>query len=117
MDYQFQVTYDLSQVDPGNLKSLRDTLLSALKMYQSGPRNIIIQLCLAIAALAMQLPSWTDAVQTMIDSLGRNPATVPTLLQFLTLLPEEVNGNHKIPVTVIIILPLSSDTTYCIHLG
>jgi transportin-3 len=36
----------------------------------------------------------------MIDTFGRNPATVPTLLQFLTLLPEELNSNTRIPVTV-----------------
>jgi hypothetical protein len=36
----------------------------------------------------------------MIDRFGNNPATVPTLLQFLTILPEEVTNNHKIPITV-----------------
>ena len=36
----------------------------------------------------------------MIDTFGRNPAAVPTLLQFLTLLPEEVNSNTRIPITV-----------------
>jgi transportin-3 len=36
----------------------------------------------------------------MIDSFGRNAATVPTLLQFLTLLPEELNSNTRIPITV-----------------
>lgn len=35
----------------------------------------------------------------MISSFGQNPATVPTLLQFLTILPEELN-NTRIPVTV-----------------
>lgn len=95
-----QVTYDLHQVDPTNLLALRDTLLTALERYHSGPRTINVQLCLAIAGLALQLPAWDNAVQTMIDSFGRNPATVPTLLQFLTLLPEELFGNTKIPITV-----------------
>jgi transportin-3 len=36
----------------------------------------------------------------MIDSFGRNPETVPILLEFLTVLPEELNNNHKIPITV-----------------
>ncbi|KAJ7487507.1 armadillo-type protein [Mycena galericulata] len=97
--FRAKVTYDLHQVDPVNLPSFRDTLLAALERYHAGPRTIIVQLCLAIAGLALQFPSWTNAVQTMIDSFGRNPATVPTLLQFLTILPEELSNNHKIPIT------------------
>lgn len=60
----------------------------------------MVQLCLAIAGLALQLPTWENPVQDMIDSFGRNSATVPTLLQFLTLLPEELTSNTRIPVTV-----------------
>jgi transportin-3 len=87
-------------VDHAHLLPLRDTLLTALERYQTGPRTIVVQLCLAVAGLALQLPTWNNAVQSMIDSFGRNPATVPTLLQFLTLLPEELNSNTRIPVTV-----------------
>ena len=36
----------------------------------------------------------------MIETFGRNPASVPALLQFLTVLPEEINGNFRIPITV-----------------
>jgi len=95
-----KVTYDLQQVNQQDLPALRDTLLAALERYHSGPRSIVVQLCLALAGIALQMPTWLDAVQTMTDSFGRNPATVPTLLQFLTLLPEELNSNTKIPVTV-----------------
>jgi transportin-3 len=72
-------------------------------MYHDGPRNIVVQLCLALSGLALQFPGWDHAVQQMIDSFGRNPAMVPTLLQFLTVLPEEVTSNTKIPVTVCIL--------------
>jgi transportin-3 len=98
------VTYDLHQVDAENLLALRDTLLAALQMYHTGPRTVIVQLCLAVAGLALQLPTWEKPVQTMIENFGRNPATVPVLLQFLTLLPEELNTNTRIPVTVSIVL-------------
>lgn len=94
------MTYDLNQVDQKDLPALRDTILTLLEKHHAGPRNIIVQLCLSLAGIALQMPSWPDAVQTMIDSFGRNPVTVPLLLQFLTLLPEELNGNTKIPVTV-----------------
>ncbi|KIL70937.1 hypothetical protein M378DRAFT_66491 [Amanita muscaria Koide BX008] len=94
-----KVTFDLHQVDPQNLPALRDTLLENLGRYHDGPRNINIQLCLALSGLALQFSAWNNAVQQLIDSFGRNPATVPTLLQFLTVLPEEVAGNTRIPVT------------------
>ena len=87
-------------MDQANLLPLRDTLLTALERYHSGPRTIVVQLSLAIAGLALQLPAWENVVQNMIDSFGRNPATVPTLLEFLTILPEEVNSNTRIPISV-----------------
>lgn len=94
------MTYDLHQVDQPNLLPLRDTLLTALERYHTGPRTIVVQLSLAIAGLALQLPAWENVVQDLIDLFGRNPATVPTLLEFLTLLPEELNSNTKIPISV-----------------
>ncbi|KAJ3908636.1 armadillo-type protein [Lentinula edodes] len=97
--FRAKVTYDLSQVDPVNLPALKDTLLAALETYKSGPRNIVVQICLALAGLAMQFPSWNNAVETMINKFGSNPSTVPTLLQFLTLLPEELHTNHRVPIT------------------
>lgn len=100
MSHSRQVTFDLEQVDQANLIPLRDSLLAALQLYHKGPRNIITQLCLAISGFALQVPAWSGAVQHMIESFGRNPATVPALLQFLTVLPEELNTNTRIPITV-----------------
>ncbi|KAF9015064.1 armadillo-type protein [Cyathus striatus] len=97
--FRTKVTYDLHQVDAANQLTLRDTLITALERYNAGPKTIVVQLCLAISGLALQLPGWDNAVQTLTDAFGRNPATVPTLLQFLTVLPEEVTGNTKIPIT------------------
>ena len=95
-----QVTYDLAQVNHTNQLALRDTLLTALDTYSRGPRNIIVQLSLAIIGLALQVPSWEQPVQTLIEKFGTNPTTVPTLLEFLTLLPEEINSNIRIPISV-----------------
>lgn len=87
-------------MDEANLFALRDSLVTALQRYHAGPRNIVVQLCLALSGLALQLPTWADPVQTMIETFGGNPATVPTLLQFLSVLPEEIVTNARIPVTV-----------------
>lgn len=96
-----QVTYDLHQLDSSFLPSLRDTLVASLETFANGPKTIVVQLSLALSGLAIQFPAWQDvAVSTMIEGLGRNPTTVPVLLEFLTVLPEELNGNAKIPVNV-----------------
>ncbi|KAI8980731.1 ARM repeat-containing protein [Trametes punicea] len=97
--FRTKVTYDLGDMSTPDLLQLRETLLKALETYHSGPRNILLQLCLAVSGLALQLPAWEDPVQDLIDAFGRNPATVPVLLQFLTVLPEEVTTNTKIPIT------------------
>ncbi|CDO73497.1 hypothetical protein BN946_scf185013.g132 [Trametes cinnabarina] len=97
--FRTKVTYDLGDMSTPDLLQLRETLLKALETYNAGPRNILLQLCLALAGLALQLPAWEDPVQDMIDAFGRNPATVPALLLFLTVLPEEVTTNTKIPLT------------------
>ena len=95
-----KVTYDLHQLDPSHIPSLRDTIVSALEQCSDGPKTIIVQLCLALSGLALQFPGWRTPVQDMIDKFGQNPTYVPTLLEFLTVLPEEVNGNTKIPISV-----------------
>jgi transportin-3 len=93
--------YDLEQLQAtGTFMGLRDVLLAALERYHAGPKNIIIQLSLAISGFALQVPAWENPVQTMIDTFGRNPASVPALLQFLAILPEELMSNTRIPITV-----------------
>ncbi|KAI9512824.1 ARM repeat-containing protein [Russula earlei] len=97
--FRAKVTYDLAQVDQAQLFPLRDTIIAALEHFKDGPRVIILQLCLALSGLALQLPTWTNAVEGLIDTYGQIPSMVPVLLQFLTVLPEELYSNTKIPVT------------------
>jgi transportin-3 len=80
---------------------LRDTLVAVLQQYANGPRNILVQICLALSALAIQMGDWAPtAVQNLIDSLGAIPSSVPGLLQFLAILPDDVNTNTRIPLSV-----------------
>lgn len=80
---------------------MRDTLLAALAAYAQGPRVVQTQLCLALAALALQVSEshWGHVVPDMIARFGSRPDTVNVLLEFLSLLPEEVATNHRIPVS------------------
>jgi transportin-3 len=94
------VTFDLQQVENIQRSALRGSLLSALQKFAAGPRVVLIQICLSLAGLALQMPDWDDPVAEIIQALGHNPQLVPSLLQFLTVLPEEVTSNSRIPLSV-----------------
>jgi transportin-3 len=64
------------------------------------PRILIRQLCLSLADLLLQLPEWTNAVPGMIERFGQSPETVPVLLEFLTVLPQETTDNRRLDITV-----------------
>jgi len=80
--------------------TLRDSLVAAITQYANGPRGVLVQICLALSGLALQMKEWDGAVESLIGTLGQNPSTVSALLTFLTLLPEEVSSNTRIPMSV-----------------
>jgi len=43
---------------------------------------------------------WPIVIPEMIENFGRDPSKVGVLLELLTVLPEEVNTNHRIPIEV-----------------
>ncbi|KAI9208648.1 armadillo-type protein [Polychytrium aggregatum] len=96
--FRQKVMYDLIDLDASSRMSLRDSLVNLLPQFSSGPKSIKTQLCLALADLAIQTSSWEDPVNQMIVLLGKDPKTVGILLEFLRILPEETNGNQRIPI-------------------
>ncbi|CAD6926118.1 unnamed protein product [Tilletia controversa] len=96
--FRSKVVYDLEQVPSTSLASLRDTLLDALEAYGAGPRVLQTQVALALSALALQMTEWAHVIPSLIERFGSNPALVPALLELLTVLPEEIVTNHRIPV-------------------
>jgi hypothetical protein len=65
----------------------------------SGPKPIRTQICLALADLSLQVPDWTSVIQEMIETFGKDPNSVPALLEWLTVLPQEVT-NMRIEILV-----------------
>ncbi|CAH1762563.1 14097_t:CDS:2 [Entrophospora sp. SA101] len=94
-----KITLDLHQLDSNARISLRDSLLELLYQYRSGPRNVITQLCLSIAALALQMQDWKNVTHQVAEFYGKNPETILCLLEFLKILPEEVYTNNRIPIS------------------
>lgn len=94
------MTYDLQQVTIPQRAALRTSLVAALQKFAAGPRVVLIQTCVSLAGLALQMMDWQDPVGEMIQTFGQSPVLVPALLQFLTVLPEEVTSNSRIPISV-----------------
>ncbi|KAL1917318.1 uncharacterized protein VTP21DRAFT_4974 [Calcarisporiella thermophila] len=97
--FRTKITYDLTQLKTQERLSLRDSLLHLLHQYRAGPRIIATQLCLSLAGLALQLPEWNDVVRHMVELYGSSNDTLPCLLEFLTVLPEEISDNRRIPIS------------------
>ncbi|TVY15127.1 Uncharacterized protein LARI1_G005057 [Lachnellula arida] len=94
-----KITYDVNQIPPDALPSLRDQLLELLKAFATGPRPIRIQLCVCLAILAIQMTGWKDVVPLVVSTLGNNAESYACILDFLKVLPEEVTEGRKINLT------------------
>ncbi|GME24070.1 mrna transport regulator [Neofusicoccum parvum] len=94
-----KIVYDLHQLPRESLSSLRDTLLSVLAAFRAGPKPIRMQLCVCLANLAIQMMEWKDVLPLVVSTLGNDPASIPCVLDFLRVLPEEVTEGRKINLT------------------
>ncbi|KAL9051098.1 MAG: hypothetical protein Q9162_006222 [Coniocarpon cinnabarinum] len=92
-----KITYDLHQVPRDTLPPLRDTLLQLLSMPQ--PKPIRTQLCVCLALLAIQMLEWKNPLENVVQTFGSNQQNYPAMLEFLHVLPEEVNEGRKINLT------------------
>ncbi|KAI5779441.1 armadillo-type protein [Peziza echinospora] len=96
-----KVTYDIHQLPRESLTSLRDSLLNLLFSYRDTPqgRPIRTQLSVSLASLALQMTSWKDVVDVVVLALNHDAAGSLALLEFLTVLPEEVTEGRKVSLT------------------
>ncbi|BGP13168.1 hypothetical protein JCM10213_000252 [Rhodosporidiobolus nylandii] len=98
--FRNKITYDLEQLPEPQLLPLRDSLLTALRTYASGPRVVLTQVCIALADIALQLTpqQWNDPLSSTIEMFGKEPEMAAALLEFLQVLAEEFNSNYNISV-------------------
>jgi hypothetical protein len=54
------------------------------------------------------MTEWKDVLADVVAALGSDPATLPCVLDFLRVLPEEVTHGRKIALTVRSIEPQST---------
>ncbi|KAF2877357.1 armadillo-type protein [Massariosphaeria phaeospora] len=94
-----KIVYDLHQVPRDSLPNLRDSIMRNLATFHAGPKPIRLQLCVCLANLAIQMTEWKDVLSSIVSTLGSDPSTLPCVLDFLRVLPEEVTHGRKINLT------------------
>ncbi|KAG0941977.1 hypothetical protein G6F57_005936 [Rhizopus arrhizus] len=95
---KLKVTLDLSDLDSNARLQLRDSLVELLWTFSTGPKSVMIQLCLALADLAIQLLNWKTVVSDIVDRFGQSSEGANCLLEFLKVLPEEMQSNNRLPL-------------------
>lgn len=78
---------------------MKNSLLQLVTLNQEGTKLVNVQLALALANLALQFLTWNGAVAELVSTLTQNSGTIPALLEFLRVLPEELSSNRRIPIT------------------
>ncbi|KAF1361052.1 ARM repeat-containing protein [Lizonia empirigonia] len=94
-----KIVYDLHQIPREQLPQLRASIMRNLTVFHAGPKPIRLTLCVCLANLAIQMTEWKDVLTDIVNALGSDPATLPCVLDFLRVLPEEVTHGRKIALT------------------
>lgn len=94
-----KIQYDFHQLPTESLNPLRDSLVALIQKYANGPRPILIALCVALATLALQLIEWTTVLEDMTKALSGSASSWNALLQFISVLPEEISETKKMSLS------------------
>lgn len=89
-----KIYYSYVELPADSRSSLRDSLLSHVTRFRSGPQPVATQLALAVADLAVQMVEWKDAVGDLISRLACDANSMTILIDILTVLPEEIDSPH-----------------------
>ncbi|XP_012852980.1 PREDICTED: transportin-3 [Erythranthe guttata] len=96
-----KVQRDFEELPSEAFRPLRVSLNTLLKSFHKGPPKVRTQISLAVAALAVHVPAedWGDGgiVTWIRDEMSSHPEFIPSFLELLRVLPEEV-FNYKIAV-------------------
>lgn len=94
-----KIQYDWAELPAESHAALRDSLLAHAVRFGGGPQPVLVQLCLAVATLALHMEAWRSVVPDLVGSFTADGvvAKLPCLLELLTVLPEEAE-NFKVGV-------------------
>ncbi|KAL0881245.1 hypothetical protein ABMA27_002342 [Loxostege sticticalis] len=87
-----KVQHNLSELPPEAILSLRDSLVAHLERTSPDTSTAILtQLSLALADLALQMPTWQNCINDLIKSFSNKNDYA--LLEILTVLPQEIDSS------------------------
>ncbi|VDO80154.1 unnamed protein product [Soboliphyme baturini] len=79
------------ELPPESYEALRESLFSHFSTSGSATNHVIvIQLCLAVADLYLQVPAWKNCVVEIIDRFQKSSTDIGILLEILAFLTEEL---------------------------
>lgn len=91
-----KISYDLHQVPIEARLGLKNSIINLIKMNSVHRSTVIsVQMSAALADLALQLLQWKDVMAEMVSEFGSSAATMPCLLEFLKVLPEELSDPKR----------------------
>lgn len=88
-----KIAYDLHQAPRGSRLALKDQVLDLMEQNLQLVAVVGVQLCVALAAFAMQVPEWENPLVELASRFDA-PEFVPLLFEFLRVLPEEFSSNR-----------------------
>ncbi|VDK43028.1 unnamed protein product [Anisakis simplex] len=94
-----KLLHSMRELPPTSHKSLHESLINHLSNFECYPieKNgvIIMQLCLALVDLYLQVPEWTNFVAEILDKFtNMSDDKTPVLLNLLKVFPEEIQSRH-----------------------
>ncbi len=89
----------MNQVPIDARYQLKETLLNLLVLYKNGPRVMRVQLSLSLANFSLQFIQWKNSVDEIIQKLSSDTSLIPSLLEYLKVLPEELTDAKKTPIS------------------
>ena len=89
--FRQKIIHDIHTVDDEFKFNLQNSILELLYKLRNGPKNIITQLVMSLANLSVLLADKTDVVSTLLNSYQQEEEMLSCILEFLTVLPEELH--------------------------
>ncbi|GAU97960.1 hypothetical protein RvY_09174-2 [Ramazzottius varieornatus] len=89
--FKSKVLKSFADMSDADQLGLRDMVFHHVnRVNGKDERAVMVALCVALADIALQMPSWNDAVSDVIARYGENSSYTPILLELLTVIPEEM---------------------------
>lgn len=94
-----KLNYDLHQLDMEKLEQVKEELVGILLKFPNVPKPVKTQIIVAVAALALQIPTWNDPLRFFAERCSANEDQSRLFLQFISVIPEEVHDARKSFIT------------------